>query len=225
LSARASYAEIFQISQKALEGLGLPHGLDMDAAANVAWLETRGLGGLAALAGDLEEIEPGTPWQPPEIDDNGETARFIATPARGLLLAPGVLDWVTLGVSVDIAECRSPLLIVAEAARRSRDGGGFRIVWSSEQGRSTAKCGAGEAALSLDLRSAREPSHVTVRAGKPPKDKDLRRLSGFHALSLRDGVLVDPDHWNAIKTAARRVQVPASERSRGGAGAEVDDSA
>ena len=225
MNARVSHAEVKQTTQKVLEGLGLPHGLDMDAAANVTWLESRGLGGISALVREIEGMDAGAPWEPPDINDDGGVAIFHAGPARALLLAPGIMDWVVSGVSVRVMDCHAPLLIVAEAARRSVHGGGYHVAWSSEKGRSTAKCGNGEAALSLDLRTARVPSEVTVTIGKPPAEKDQRRLAGFHAQSLRDGILVDSDDWAVMKSAARRVLVPASERSRGGAGAEVDDSA
>jgi hypothetical protein len=88
-----------------------------------------------------------------------------------------------------------------------------------------AKSGAGLASVSLDVRTARQPATVTIRSGKPPSTKDGRRLASFHAQSLRDGIPVDPADWALIKQAATRVLVPASEQSRGGAGAEVDDSA
>ena len=91
--------------------------------------------------------------------------------------------------------------------------------------RNSARCGHGGAALSLDLRTVNDASIVTVKLAKPPDPTDLGRLAAFQTQSLRDGIAVDPDDWYAVKTAALRVLVPASERSRGGAGADVDDSA
>ena len=59
---RRSLAEVQQTCLKALEGLGLPHGIDHDGAENVVWLEARGLGGLLELARELDRLEPGTAW-------------------------------------------------------------------------------------------------------------------------------------------------------------------
>lgn len=224
-AVRVSFAEVLLTSLKALEGLGLPHGIDHDTAANVAWLEARGLGGISILARELERLGEEEVLSPPEIDDDGAATTIEADGASGVSLAPGAVDWVLGGRVVTVVACAAPMLIVAEAARRSVDGTALTVSWGVDRGKSTAKCGGGLAALSLDIRTARQPSTVTIRAGKAPSAKEGRRLAGFHAQSLRDGLAVDPADWAIIKHAATRVLVPASAQSRGGAGAEVDDSA
>jgi hypothetical protein len=221
---RISLAEVLQTCLKALEGLGLPQGLDYDAAANVTWLEARGLGGISILARELEGLEKMGAWLMPDIDDDGNTATIAGEITSAALLAPGAVDWAESDRTVRIAHCSAPMLVMAEAARRSAEGKALTVTWTSERGKSSAKCGGGEAAVSLDVRSAREPSVVTIRPGKRPSPKG-RRLAAFHAQSLRDGIIVDPVDWGAIKTMAKRVLVPASAQSRSGAGAEVDDSA
>ena len=223
---RVSFAEVLLTSSKALEGLGLPHGIDHDAAANVAWLQARGLGGISILALELARLEENKNdlWSVPEIDDDGTTAIIKDSAASGVLLAPGAVDWALGGRVVTVVDCVAPMLVMAEAARRCVDRAALTVSWGIERGKSTAKCGAGHAALSLDIRSARQPSSVTIRAGKPPSAKDGRRLAGFHAQSLRDGLAVDPMDWETVKHAARRVLVAASAQSRSDAGAEVDDS-
>lgn len=223
--ARVSLAEVLQTCLKALEGIGLPHGLDHDTAANVTWLAARGLGGISILARELERLGAGATWSPPNIDDDGTAAVIQAVGATGVLLAPGAVDWALGGRAVTVMNCAAPMLIMAEAARRSTDGVALVVSWGIERGKSTAKCGGGHASLSLDIRTARQASTVTIRAGKPPSAKEGRRLAGFHAQSLRDGLPVDPEDWAIIKQAATRVLVPASDQSRSGAGAEVDDSA
>jgi hypothetical protein len=222
---RVSLAEVFQTSWKALEGTGFPAGIDREAAANVTWLEARGLGGVSLLAREIERLGETVAWEPPEIDDDGNGIIIRAMPATGTLHAPGAIDWALSGNAVTVVDCIAPLLIVAEAARRALDGAALSITWGIERGKSTAKCGGGQAALSLDIRTARAPSTVTIRAGKPPSAKQSRHLAGFHAQSLREGITVDPEDWTVIKKAATRVLVPASAQSRSGAGAEVDDSA
>lgn len=223
--ARVSLAEVLLTCLKALEGAGLPHGLDHDAASNVAWLEARGLGGVSTLVRELEVLEAMDEWPMPDITDDGATATIVAEGASAFLLAPGAVDWALTGHSARIVDCSAPMIVMAEAARRSVGGAALTVSWDIERGKSTAKCGAGLAALSLDVRTARQPATVTIKSGKPPSTKDGRRLAGFHAQSLRDGIPVDPVDWALIKQAATRVLVPASEQSRGGAGAEVDDSA
>jgi hypothetical protein len=222
---RVSHAEVLQTCFKALEGLGLPPGLDYDAASNVTWLEARGLGGVGILAGELKRFGDEVTWSMPRIDDDGRTATIAADDPSGVLLAPGALDWAVAGRTVQVLECAAPMLVMAEAARRSIDGVALTVSWGIDRGKSTAKCGGGLAALSLDIRTARAPAVVTIRAGKPPSPKDGRRLAGFYAQSLQHGLVVDPIDWALIKQAAKAVLVPASALSRSGAGAEVDDSA
>jgi len=222
---RVSLAEVLQTCLKALEALDLPQGLTYDAAVNVAWLEARGLGGISTLARDLESLEKMGEWLMPDIDDDGSTATIAGEITSAALLAPGAVDWAENGRTVRISHCSAPMLVMAEAARRSTEGKSLTVTWTSERGKSSAKCGGGEAAVSLDVRSAREPSVVTIRPGKRPSPKDGQRLAAFHAQSLRDGIIVDPVDWEAIKTKAKRVLVPASAQSRSGAGSEVDDSA
>jgi hypothetical protein len=221
---RVSHAEVLQTCFKALEGLGLPPGLDYDAAANVAWLESRGLGGISILAAELVRLGEDLMWTLPEVDDDGRTTSIKSGNSSGVMLAPNAVDWAATGRSVQVVDCAAPMLVMAEAARRSMNGLALTVSWGIERGKSSAKCGGGVASLSLDIRTARARSDVTIRAGKPPSAKDGRRLAGFHAQSLRDGVAVDPTVWSEIKKAARSVLVPASEQSRSGAGAEVDDS-
>jgi len=225
MSIRISSAEILQTSLKALEGHGVAHGLDFDGATNVTWLATRGLAGISVLVAELQDTEPGAEWIEPYIEDDDDVATIISKRSSGLLLAPGATDWALNGQDVRIPDCHAPLLFVAEAARRSVEGIGFRIEWHAGSARNNARCGHGEAALSLDLRTVNDASTVTIKLARPPKAKDLARLAAFQTKSLRDGITVDPHDWDALKVAARRVLVPTSDRSRGGAGADVDDSA
>ncbi len=222
---RISLAEVLQTSLKALEGIGVPAGLDQDAAANVAWLEARGLGGIATLARELERFGEAVAWVPPEIEDGPHGVVISAGDASGVLLAPGAVDWAIGGATVTVTACAAPLMVAAEAARRASDGMALTVTWGEDRTRSSARCGGGLAALALDIRTARNPSDVVIRPGKPPSAKEGGRLAGFHAQSLRDGIAVDPSDWAVIKAAAALVLVPASAQSRGGAGAEVDDSA
>jgi hypothetical protein len=224
-TVRVSFAEVLLTCLKALEGLGLPHGLDHDTAANAAWLEARGLGGISILAREMERLGEANAWVMPEIEDDGAVVTIEAEATSGALLAPGAVDWALGGRLVTVMDCAAPMLIMAEAARRCAGAAALTVSWGIDRGKSTAKCGGGLAALSLDIRTARQPSSVTIRAGKSPSAKDGGRLAGFHAQSLRDGIAVDPADWAIIKHAAKRILVPASAQSRSGAGAEVDDSA
>ena len=171
-----------------------------------------------------------TDWSPvplgvaPSVHKAGNAVTVDAETATGVLLASIAVDLAMTRHTVEVPNCSAPMLMVAEAARRSASGPGFKVSWTSDAGSSSARCGGGEAALSLDLRSAHAPATVTIRSGGTFKPRDGRRLAAFHAQSLRDGIAVDRTDWAVVSAAAKRVLVPASAQSRGGAGAEVDDS-
>ena len=91
--------------------------------------------------------------------------------------------------------------------------------WSGERGTGEIICkGDGSALGPLD----RLPPVATVTVG-PPAGDGCR--VGDRFAPATGSLAVDPGAWAVIVRAAERTLVEASERSRGGAGAEVDDSA
>ena len=253
MTARVSLAEILQTGLKALRAAGAPRGLDLDAAANAAWLEARGLGGLALLAGELAAGGGRAAWAAPALSESGGVARIEAPGASGLLLAPAAVDFAAMGRPATVPFCRAPLFFAAEAARRSAVAGGggaggggaarFLVTWTDAAGaRGEARCGRGEAALSAGPGATggrggagggqggaggagAAAADVAVRRAPPPAPEATARLAEAAARATREGVAVDPAAWEAVAAAAARLLVPATPRSRGGAGAEVDDSA
>ncbi len=267
MTARVSLAEILQTGLKALRAAGAPRGLDLDAAANAAWLEARGLGGLALLAGELAAGGGRAAWAAPALSESGGVARIEAPGASGLLLAPAAVDFAATGRPATVPFCRAPLFFAAEAARRSAVAGGggaggggaagFLVTWTDAAGaRGEARCGRGEAALSAAPGAVEGrggagggqggagggqggagggqggaggagagTADVAVRRAPPPAPEATARLANAAARATREGVAVDPAAWEAVAAAAARLLVPATPRSRGGAGAEVDDSA
>src|SRR5690348_3808492 len=67
---RVSQFEIYRLIQRSMEALGAGYGVDRDAARFVAWLEARGLPGLAAFEQELGRLETGLPM--PRLIRHGE---------------------------------------------------------------------------------------------------------------------------------------------------------
>ena len=216
---RLSRAELLHGSQKALEGIGVPHGLDRDAALNIVWLQAHGFDGIGLLATILSD--PDTAWHPPELRDDGGRLRMVCPTAHGVWLAPPAVDLATEGRMVAVDRCLAAALFVGEAARRSAGGGTYSVLLDGQSGTVHALCSDGEAILCGELDH--RPAVVTLQ--RRSDDSIAGRRSADDAAATQPGFLVDAALWNRIAAAAMRVLVPSNERSRSGAGAEVDDSA
>lgn len=211
-----SQAEVLQTGLKAARGAGLPHGLDLDAAANATWLTACGIDGVSLLAGELGEEFRTVTGRMREME-NG-ILQLCTGSRSGLVLAPGAVDLALLGRSVQVPGCRAAALVVAEAARRASPGRTLSVRWSGERGAEEIICeGDGSALGPLD----RLPPIATVTVAPPGK---AGRRTGTRFSPSTGSLLVDPAAWAVIAEAAARTLVESSSRSRSGAGAEVDDS-
>ena len=223
-----SLSELRTAASRALEGAGAPAGTERDGARCVVWLESRGLGGAAGFVHDIPFVaEAGS--RPPVVDDG----RLIDLASHSVFVWGSTLVELAMlepGTTFVLRDCRTPCAILAEAAIRTRKGWYFRL----RAGESEALAGGDEIALDRSFAGLRRADvHLVASAGGPPPkhpaaaprsrlssaELEARRLA-----SLSTGLRLDARDWRAIRAAATRVLVPASERSRShGAGAEVDD--
>jgi len=236
---QVSQFEIFRLVQRALEGLGAGYGVDRDGARTIAWLEARGLPGLAPLAADLADLEQGI--RPPKLEP-GEGADLAIDAGGGSAIVFGgaVIDLV-IGRAVSpgmgqarlrVRRCRSPLFLIPTAVENAL-AFAIALAWRRLEVGVMARVET-DGALTLflapgeDLRTALlEPTtsdveiHVaSTSQALPPVPSglaaalDQNGLARPLARSLDHGVGVDPAIWRRIDRVAARVQVPASEESR-----------
>ena len=231
---QVSQFEIYRLVQRALEALGAGHGTDRDAAFATAWLEARGLPGLALLVSDLPDLERGI-GRPSgegasglEIDACGSSAITFAGAAIDLALAR------TVGptpVRLLLRRCRSPLFLIPAAVENAR-GLAIDLAWQGQQCRILARAVAGGLTLFLspgqEVRATLlEPTACDVDFHLAPSGESPPPLGGGLATvlspeglarqladSLDHGIAVDPAVWRRLDALAARVQVPASEESR-----------
>ena len=209
-------SELKVMAQKALEAAGVAPGLDRDGAFATVWHETRGLDGLAMLVRDLDALS-GLPTRIGErIDAGGLSALVVAPMAIDLAM---VMD-----LELTVENIRSPYAAVAYAVRRAGNGRWFRLSW----GDSEALAVDGTAAIARSGPDVATVLTIVSGNGLPPalpapvvspSELEHRRV---HA--LKEGVFITRQARKMLLDAANRVLVPASESSRSGAGAEVDDS-
>ena len=222
-----SLSELRTAASRALHGAGAPAGTERDGARSAVWLESRGLRGAAALVAELGAVaEAGN--RPPSFAGNhvdlagGPVLTWGSTLVETAMLAAGT--------TIVLAGCRTPRVLLPEAVAQAGHGWSFRL----EAGGCEALVAAGETTLDrsfaeLDAGDVRliaaEGPPTTALPPASPRDRlATPELESRHAASLARGLRLGPDDWRAIREAAARILVPATERSRSrGAGAEVDD--
>ena len=222
-----SLSELRTAASRALHGAGAPAGTERDGARSAVWLESRGLRGAAALVAELGAVaEAGN--RPPSFAGNhvdlagGPILTWGSTLVETAMLAAGT--------TIVLAGCRTPRVLLPEAVAQAGHGWSFRL----EAGGCEALVAAGETTLDrsfaeLDAGDVRliaaEGPPATALPPAPPRDRlTTPELESRHTASLARGLRLGPDDWRAIREAAARILVPATERSRSrGAGAEVDD--
>jgi len=222
-----SLAELRTAASRALEGAGAPAGTERDGARSAVWLESRGLRGAAALLSDLRAVASAGS-RPPHLD--GYRVDLAGGPI--LIWGSTLIETAMLaaGTAIVLAGCRIPRALLPEAAAQADHGWSFRL--------EAGGCGALVAGRETVLdRSFADLDAADVRliategpppTGLPPIPPRCRlatpELESRHAASLANGLRLARGDWRAIREAAARILVPATERSRSrGAGAEVDD--
>ena len=208
-------SELEVMAQKALEAAGVAPGLDRDGAFATVWHEARGLGGLEILVKDLDSLS-GVPTRiGKKMDAGGLSALIVAPLAIDLAM---VMD-----LELTVENIRSPFAAIAYAVRRARQGRWFRLAWDDSE----ALAAEGTAAISQTDPDVATVLTIISGEGVPPVIPAAAltavELERRHKDALKDGLFLASDARKVLLEAANRVLVPASESSRSGAGAEVDD--
>lgn len=213
---RVSLNEIERLVERATRAAGAAPGADTEAGHFAAWLESRGLPGLAPLARALDRGPARALADGDVIDLGGASLVFHAGTLLDLALTRR-----SAGRALELHAARDPLFLLAAAA----DVPGTWLSWLIDDGGDhVARAAVGPDGPRLAAATAalapEGPVRVRIDFGPTP---------ALEALGLPDGgrgVAVNPDVWRRVGVYAARTYVPASALSRSrGAGAEVDDSA
>ena len=215
VTIRTSMSELEGMARKALEAAGVASGLDRDGAFAAAWCEAHGLGGSAILVRDLDALS-GVP------EHSGK--RINAGGLSALVVGPLAIDLaMVMDLELRVENIRSPSAALAYAVRRARNDRWFRLVWGDSEAL------AAEAQTMISLTNPDVATELTISCGKgtPPLISDVTinsvELERRRMRALKEGLFLVRETRETLLEAAKRVLVPASESSRSGAGAEVDD--
>ena len=215
VTIRTSMSELEGMARKALEAAGVASGLDRDGAFAAAWCEAHGLGGLAILVRDLVALS-GVPTH--------SEKRINAGGLSALVVGPLAIDLaMVMDLELRVENIRSPSAALAYAVRRARNDRWFRLVWGDSEAL------AAEAQTMISLTNPDVATELTISCGKgaPPIISDVTinsvELERRRMRALKEGLFLVRETRETLLEAAKRVLVPASESSRSGAGAEVDD--
>lgn len=250
---KVSQNEVYRIAQRALEGAGAAYGIDRDGAHAVAWLDGRGLPGLAMLAAALDRMDGAfEPLPPPSREGANGVLDLAGRPA--VAWAGAVMDCLTLLLAEDanaglaLRQARWPLFLLPLAVQRVAGGHIVRLRWQAGGAMLTcianpvAGCRivaegeavSGEGGLAPFFASAL-PADVTLDAParvtrgtirtEPAAVIDAAALEMALQRSLAEGIAVDDAVWSRVTAAANRVLVPDSpeSRARGAGGGDANE--
>ena len=212
---RLSTSELEVMAHKALEAIGVASGLDSDGAYAIVWCEVRGLEGLAMLIRDFDALV-GSPSYSGEILDAGGLS--------ALVVAPMAIDLAMVKNGVlRVYNIRSPIAALAYAVRRARNGRWFKLIWGNSravaaEGTAVISCLGSEIVETLAITSGKGLAPPVSLVNVTASELEKRRMR-----ALTEGLNLNTDLYLDLLKAAKRILVPASENSRSGAGAEVDD--
>ena len=224
MNHRISYNEIVTTAAKALFALGVSPGVDVENAKNIAWLEASKLGGISILADEIAKIDGLRQWPIPKIEKAEEAMVITPSISSSLSLVQTSLDFVEIGQTVIIKMCSAPLIIFAESARRATQSKGFRLKWVKDGALIEGICGPGWSYINKRLQIRSGPADVVIKEIDPRTLADKASDHNIYEHSISKGMLVDLGSWTLINQIAKETLVPSNIHSRGGAGAEVDDS-
>lgn len=222
-----SLSELRTAAGRALHGAGAPAGTERDGARSAVWLESRGLRGAVALVSEIGAVADAGNRPPSFAGNRVDLAGGPILTWGSTLIETAVL---AAGTEIVLADCRTPRVLLPEAVVQAGQGWSFRLKARGYE----ALVAAGETTLdrpfaeldTADVRLIAAPGPPTAALPPAPSRSRLAtpELESRHAASLARGLRLGMDEWRAIREAAARILVPASERSRSrGAGAEVDD--
>ena len=224
MELRLSQHEVITKCTQALRSLNVPPGLDIENGKNIGWLATRGLPGLQILFEEIKTASNNSNHPPIKIKMMKDTVQFSSKESSAFYLTQAAVDFAENGKCVRIKNCRFPLLILAEMARREHLPFGFQMQWIKDDEINRGVSISGNSEITVNSLNLTTAYNLKLTANKNLIIKKPLQKFGKKNASDDLGISFNPDHWEAICSKAKNVLVPDSEQSHSNAGAEVDDS-
>ena len=224
MELRLSLHEVVTKCTQALRALNVPPGLDIENGKNIGWLESRGLPALQMLVEEIKAASDTSNRSPIKINIMKDTVQFFSQGYSAFDFAQSAVDLAENGKSVNVEECRFPLLIFAEMARRKHLPFGFKVQWRGEEKINRASSISGSSEITINSGNLTALYNLEITAVRDLKIKNPLKKLSEESTFKENGISCNPAHWEAICATAKKVLVPDSEQSHSSAGAEVDDS-
>ena len=224
MELRLSLHEVVTKCTQALRALNVPPGLDIENGKNIGWLESRGLPGLQMLAEEIKAASDTSNRSPIKINIMKGTVQFSSQGYSAFNFAQSAVDFAENDKIVNVEECRFPLLIFAEMARRKHLPFGFKVQWRGEEKINRASSISGSSEITINSGNLTALYNLEITAVRDLKIKNPLKKLSEEGTFKENGISCDPNDWKAICAKAKKVLVPDSEQSHSSAGAEVDDS-
>ena len=224
MELRLSLHEVVTKCTQALQALNFPPGLDIENGKNIGWLEAHGLPGLSYLYHEIEysKINLGhTNLKVESIDDN---VNVLGDHNSGFSLAQSVVDLAENGKLVTVMNCRYPLLLFAEMARRTHSPLVFQIQWTEELNINIGSSMTGLFEIEINSLELFIATNLKIFTTDKLKDLNSAKKLGGQGYLIKEGISCDPYKWKVVCDMARKILVQDSQQSRNNAGANADDS-
>ena len=223
MEMRLSLHEVVTKCTQALRALNVPPGLDIENGRNIGWLANHGLPGLQILVEEIKTPSDTLSRNPIEINMMKDTVEFFNQELSAFYLAQSAVDFAENGKIVSIKNCRFPLLIFAEMARREHLNCGFKIDWTYEGKTNTGLSSTGKAAIKINSKGPGIGEDIELIAIGTQSLAGSEKIIDHQTKLVKGGIKCDPHHWETICMTANEMLVPDSKQSHTSAGAEVDD--
>jgi len=248
---RASLFEVWKLTQRTLEGVGVPDGHDREGAFAVQWLSERDFPGFE-MFGEAKPEMAGF-WSlaiESEAELQAAGSPLVSLGADVIDFCAAAADASESGAAtVVVRRALGPVFLLPFAARRCLNAGACRLHWKNTNGMEFAAVVAGPETVWIDGPSGpaedvwRELCDVSapvdvgitfdregaaLRAGEEVPAGALvspQTLKAGREIRLGNGVEIGQPLWDRMAEAARAVLVPATEQSRelGAGGGDAND--
>ncbi len=240
---RSSMNELSSLLKRVFESL-FAHSIDFEAcAADILWLETRQLGGVALLCDALPELAVYRSLNTEDLaSDHVNCGGSSLIPVACLIGDTLTARTLTSGSgSMQLESAQHGMAVVPAIARAANRGMSIRARWvdaqkdlyhdfcfaAGEEHPRHIQCShpqhqADATALLIDSRTSpttRAESSCVGQHGDHGVSMNTEVFRQRVALSVENGLVIDDEHYAMLCSVADRLLVEASEESRRGAGA------
>lgn len=214
-----SYNELYSVTTKALAAYGFPPGVDSDNAKNIVWLELQKCIGIKQLVQEMRKIGKITKWKNSESDSKRKIITIRNEIQSGLILAQTAIDIALTGTKVQISKCSFPLIILAEAARRSHGTKALEILGKSNDILINALCHNQKLLLTHNVQNLTGELTLSIQQ-RAVENLDHAQFHYFYKQKLlSEPIAIAPETWAWLVSIANDTLVPSDAISRSRAGA------